>query len=401
VTNNKTVSQENQHIQYSTLPVYLDRNLQIIFLVTLMAVLGVASITPAFPKISREFDISANSVSLLIILFTFPAIILTPVLGVVADRYGRKKILVPSLFLFGIAGSLCGFARQFEVLLVLRFFQGIGAASLGSINITLIGDIFSNKKRAEAMGYNSSVLSIAVASYPFIGGILASLKWNYPFFLPVLSIPVAIVVLLRLSNPEPGGKQVLKQYLKDAWRIIKTRAAVTYLLASFITFIILYGSYLIYFPFLLENQFKASPFIIGVMMSCMSLITALTSFHLGKISRIFREKNLLKISFCMYSLALLIIPLVSNIWLLLIPLIIFGFAHGINIPCIQILLAGIAPIEYRAVIMSVNGMVLRIAQTLGPMFMALVFLSGGLNFIFYTGSILSILAFSFLLSMVK
>jgi len=52
-----------------------------------MAVLGVASITPAFPRISQELNISANSVSMLIIFFTFPAIILTPVLGVIADRY--------------------------------------------------------------------------------------------------------------------------------------------------------------------------------------------------------------------------------------------------------------------------------------------------------------------------
>ena len=112
----------------------------------------------------------------------------------------------------------------------------------------------------------------------------------------IFSIPVAIIVMLRLNNPEPSGNQVLKKYLISAWKILRTRQAVTYFIASFATFVILFGSYLVYFPFLLEKLFNSSPFIIGIMMSCMSIVTAITSSQLGKISGIFRIKNLLKIS---------------------------------------------------------------------------------------------------------
>ncbi len=385
----------------NSIPVYRDKNLQIIFLITLIAVMGVASITPAFPRIARELGISKQSVGLLIIFFTLPAVVLTPVLGVMADRYGRKNVLIPSLILFGIAGGLCTMARKFEVLLFLRFFQGVGAASLGSINVTLIGDIFSSKRRTEAMGYNSSVLSVATASYPFLGGLLASAGWYYPFILPVFAVPVAIIVLLKLKNPEPGGKQNLKQYLVAALKAIKTRQVLTYFFASFGTFIILYGSYLTYFPFLLENLHDASPFLIGLMMSSMSVVTAITSSQLGKISRLFDKKNLLKISFILYSLSLVTIPLISDIWMLLVPLIIFGLAHGINIPCIQILLAEIAPIEYRAAFMSVNGMVLRLGQTLGPILAGAVFILGGLSYPFYAGAVICIIIFSLLVVLIK
>lgn len=381
--------------------VYRDKNLQIIFLITLIAVMGVASITPAFPRIARELGISKQSVGLLIIFFTLPAVVLTPVLGVLADRYGRKNVLIPSLILFGIAGGICSLAREFEVLLILRFLQGVGAASLGSINVTLIGDIFTNSRRNTAMGYNSSVLSVATASYPFLGGLLASVGWYYPFILPVFAIPVAIIVLLKLNNPEPIGRQNFKQYLMAAIKAIKTRQAVTYFFASFGTFIILYGSYLTYFPFLLENLYDASPFIIGVMMSGMSVVTAITSSQLGKLSRLIDVKNLLKISFFLYSLSLLAIPLTTNIRMLLIPLFIFGLAHGINIPCIQILLTGITPIEYRAAFMSVNGMVLRLGQTLGPILMGAVFIVGGLNYPFYAGAIFCIIIFSLLVALIK
>ncbi|MGD2123664.1 MAG: MFS transporter, partial [Gemmatimonadota bacterium] len=147
-------------------PLFLDPNLNIIFGVTLLAVLGVSSIAPVFPTVARELDVAPEAVGLLITVFTMPGIILTPIFGILADRFGRKKILVPALLLFSLAGSSCSLARDFELLLLLRFLQGVGAASLGSLNATLIGDLFSGRRRTEAMGYNASILSVGTAIYP-------------------------------------------------------------------------------------------------------------------------------------------------------------------------------------------------------------------------------------------
>ena len=88
----------------------------------MMAVLGTSSITPAFPTIVRELGVSSGQVGLLITVFTLPGIVMTPLLGVLSDRYGRKKILVPALLLFAIAGGACAFARDFNVLLALFAF---------------------------------------------------------------------------------------------------------------------------------------------------------------------------------------------------------------------------------------------------------------------------------------
>jgi ACDE family multidrug resistance protein len=151
--------------------VYKDHNLHVLWGVTLMAVLGVSSVTPAFPRIVQDLGVSSGQVGLLITVFTLPGIVLTPVLGVLSDRYGRKKILVPALLLFGVAGAL---ARRFELLLALRFFQGMGAAALGTLNVTVIEDMYGGRERSAALGYNSSVLSVGTASYPAIGGALAT-----------------------------------------------------------------------------------------------------------------------------------------------------------------------------------------------------------------------------------
>ena len=73
---------------------------------------------PSLPT-RRELDVSSRQVALLITVYTLPAIVMTPVLGIPSDRYGRKKILAPALLLFGLA---CAFARSFDILLALRFF---------------------------------------------------------------------------------------------------------------------------------------------------------------------------------------------------------------------------------------------------------------------------------------
>ena len=366
--------------------IYLDTNLQIVFGVTLIAVLGVSSITPAFPKIVQELGISSQTIGLLITVFTFPGVLLAPVLGILADRLGRKKILVPALLLFGIAGGACAFARHFNLLLILRFLQGVGAASLGSLNVTLIGDLYSGKERTAAMGYNASVLSLGTASYPAIGGALATLGWYYPFVLPFAAIPIGLLVLFSLENPELKSEQNLKEYFSSAWKSIKNRQVIGLFLASVITFIMLYGSYLTYFPLLLGDSFAAPPWVIGLMMAMMSLTTAFTSSQLGKLAKIYSESTLLKATFILYALALVMIPFMPNLWAFLIPIIVFGMAHGVNIPNIQTLLAGLAPIEYRAAFMSVNGMVLRLGQTLGPLLMGAVFGLWGMSGVFYAGA---------------
>jgi len=373
--------------------IYLDTNLQIIFGITLAYIMGVASITPAFPKIVKELNISVKDVGLLITAFSLPGILLVPFLGVVADRWGRKRIIIPFLMLFGIAGGLCFFVRDFKLLLILRLIQGIGAAPLGSLTVTIIGDLYSKKELVAAMGYNSSIRSIGSAGYPAIGGALAMIGWHYPFILPVIAIPIGFFVLFNLKVPEPKNELHIREHLNIVWKKLRSRQIVGLLVIGIIIFIMLFGSYMTCFPLLLGNSFAASPLIIGLIMASVSLIAAFTSSQLGKISRLFSERTILKISFILYALALLIIPLISQLWLFLIPVIIFGIAHGMSIPVIQAFFAKAAPLKYRATFMSVSGMTFRVGQTLGPFLIGLVIGVWGISGAFYAGTVLSIAMF--------
>ncbi len=380
--------------------VFKNRNLYIIFGVTLAAMMGVASITPAFPDIIKYFDISPQQVGGLIVAFTLPGVFLTPFTGMLADRYGRKVVLVPSLFLFGIAGFGCMFTKDFYWLMVLRFFQGVGASSLSSMNITLVGDLFEGKQRTAVMGYNASVLSIATASYPALGGVIAIFGWQYIFALPILAVPLGICVIKCLNNPEPKNKSGLRSYFGKVWKIINQKTVWGLLILNFMIFLILYGTYLTYFPLMMEKRFGADSSRIGLMMSLMSVTTAGVSSQLGRINSWLGLKNQLIVGSTAYLIATLFMLFAGNYFVLGIAVIIFGLGHGVIIPSIQNMMVGFAAINERAAFMSLNSMVLRAGQTFGPLMVGLFYALRGLNATFLSGAALAFLMLIIIFTMI-
>lgn len=359
--------------------------------------MGVSSIAPAFPSIARSLDVSTNQIGWLITFFTLPGIIFTPIFGILADRFNRKVILVPSLFLFGIAGTACALADNFEQLLMFRVFQGIGSAALGVLNLTLIGDLYLGNDRATVMGYNGSVLSIGTALYPAIGGALAIIGWSYPFYLTLIALPVGLFVLFFLEHEKEQNGLEIKFYLKEIKSALLSKMVIGLFACMFFTFIIIYGGYITFFTILLDEKFAKTSFAIGAILSGSSLVTAITSAQLGKLTERFNEQTLIKIAATLYFLIFLIIPSIDNIWFFAIPISLFGVAQGMNIPSILNLLTGYAPKEFRAAFLSVNWMVMRVGQALGPYLLGLVYLHVSLEGTFYftalTGALFMITSF--------
>jgi ACDE family multidrug resistance protein len=369
---------------------YRNPELQAIFGVTLIAVLGVSSIAPALPRIAATLGVSAGQVGLLVTAFTLPGVILTTFAGILADRYGRLRVLLPGLALFAIAGIACVFATSLPVLIALRVVQGTGASAIGSINVTLIGDLFIDRQRTTAMGLNASVLSIGTAAYPAVGGALAMVAWSAPFTLALLALPVAVLAVRRLHVAPKGHKTNLNDYFGDLWGIVRRREVLVLFFASTAIFILLYGAYISFLPFLMSGRFGSTPLGIGLLMAGLSISTAITSANLGRLAGIFGEVRVMRVGFVVFGLGLAAIPLAPVVWALAVPAVLLGFAFATTIPVVQVMLTEIAPVDRRGAVMSLNGTVLRLGQTLGPPVMALVHRVAGISAVFYVGAVFAL-----------
>jgi predicted MFS family arabinose efflux permease len=388
-----TERQDGSVVPKGARPLLLDRNLHVVFSISFLVVMGVSSLTPVFPAVVEAFGISPEQVGLLITLYAVPGIFLTPVYGVLADRFGRKQVLVPALVLFALAGSGCSLVRDFQLLLVLRFLQGVGGASLGFLTATLVGDLYQGTRRTEAMGYKASVLSVSSAVLPTIGGALALIGWYVPFALPIIGLGVGAAVLFLLEVGPTKADASFMTYLGDAWAGMRTPRVIGLYAATFLSFVVLYGAYMTFIPLHLAERFGSSPPAIGLVMTLGSLTTALVASRLGVLSRFVSPDRLLPMAFVLFALSFFLIPVAPGYWWAALAVGVFGIGQAWNYAVVLTLLAGEAPDEHRAIFMGVNGMVIRAGQALGPVIMAGVFAAGGMASVFYSASGLCLVVF--------
>lgn len=367
-------------------PVYRDAALQMTFAVALMAVLRSDSVTPAFPLIGRVFQKSSQDVGLLITLFALPSVFFTPVLGVLADQWGRRRVLVPSLLLFGLAGGLCMFARDFRLLLTLRLLHGVGAAALSMLNITLVADLYRGDERTAAMGYNASIRSLGSMVFPLVGGTLAGFGWQYPFALAWLALPITTLVYLSLDTPTPQNDHSFGQYLRQIGHSVRSWKVAVLFLSGCLVFIIMFGAYLNYYPFLLDGAFNAPAWVIGGLISTRSMINLIAASQLGRLTRQLSVERLVTGSFVLYGLAFVMIPLMPNLTMMVPAAIVLGMAEGLYWPSSQALLGSLAPLRNRAGFLAANDMVLKVGQSVGPLLMGAIIGWSNINTVFYVAA---------------
>ena len=352
-------------------------------------VMGVSSIMPMIPSLARVFDVSITTASLVITIFTMPGIVFALFSGLLADRIGRRAVLAPALLLFVVAGVGCAFATSFEALLVLRFFQGMGAAPLGVLNATIIADTWSGREMTSRIGYNIMVLNICTAIYPSLGGLLAHFDWRFPFMLPVLALPV---FLTAAATPlaSPGAVCSIKKYVGDAFSLFRTRRMAALYAMTFVTFLLLFGPIITGFPVFADARFAASPATIGSVMIFSSIGAAVTSSQLGRLMGRFSPRSLLVCSQALYVVSLAFLPNLPQLGWMLLPVFMYGMGMGLNTPNVQAQLLQAAPAAQRASVMAVNGMLLRFGQTLAPVCFSFLMARHGPEWGLYSGIVLAL-----------
>ena len=166
-----------------------------------VSLLAVPAVGPALSAVQIGFGIQNRDIGwMLMSSYTLPALLLVPVTGYLADRFGKKLILFPSLVIFGLCGGLVSLASNIETLICLRFIQGIGGSALVTLSTALIPDLFSGSDRIKIMGYVGATQGIGSGLLPLVGGLLASITWFFPFMTALIALPVGIYMLSTLQS---------------------------------------------------------------------------------------------------------------------------------------------------------------------------------------------------------
>lgn len=340
--------------------------LYVILSSSLIGVMGVSLLSPVLPELRPVFGVGDSEVGLLITVYTLPGVFLTPFLGIAADRFGRRAVLVPLLFVFGVAGAAISFVSSYDVVLALRFLQGVGGSGLITLAVTLIGDVYHDAQRDSVMGLNAGSISVGAAFYPLIGGLLAAIRWNVPFLFFAVSIAVGLLAYFLLD--EPGGQESMgvRRYVGSLASAFLAPTALLVFTAIFLVFLVFYGLVLTALPLLLSDAYSLGSGSIGLVLSMVSVAAAVIASQYDRVAQWQSKPNLIALGFTLYGASLLGVYLADTPVQVGAALLLFGVAFGIVMPSIDTVLITHVSTRLRAGVMGLRTSVLRAGQTVGP-----------------------------------
>ena len=180
-----------------------------LILVTALASFESTVVSTAMPTIIGDLG-GLPLYSWVFAIYLLTATVMMPIYGRLADIYGRRRVLLIAISVFLAGAVTCGLARSMPQLIIARGVQGLGAAGLVPIALTVSGDLFSLKERAKVQGLFSGVWGVASLAGPLIGAWMTmSFGWrsiftiNIPLGLVALTLVWTQMIETRATLPDP------------------------------------------------------------------------------------------------------------------------------------------------------------------------------------------------------
>jgi EmrB/QacA subfamily drug resistance transporter len=144
--------------------------------------------------------------------FLLTSTVTMPLWGRLSDLLGRRRVFLGGLTIFLVGSALSGLAQNMAQLIGFRMLQGLGAGSLMTIGMTIIGELFALERRAKMQGYISGVWGVASLCGPLIGGLLtdhASWRWVFYINVPFGALAMSLIAAGLDDQPRDGRPPVI------------------------------------------------------------------------------------------------------------------------------------------------------------------------------------------------
>ena len=357
------------------------RTVQIVYTSSLMMIMGTDLLYPVMPALLNPLGISAARVGLIISAFAAPGILLSPLIGALADLYGRKRIFSLGLFCYGSAGLAMAAAPSFSVILFLRALQGVAYIGVMPLVVVLLGDHFQEAEETSAQGFKVFFDRFGSFLFPALGGMLAAWSWRYPFLLYGFAVPVSVAAWLWLPESQPRRGIPLRQYIRSIARLVRWGRSLSIFGIGGLRFFLDIG-FFAYLPLFLVQRMGSSTGQAGALFIFYSLGSMVMATQVGVLSTRFDKFGLSIAGFSLCALGLVLVPFSGSLWPIGVFLFIYGLGNGIISPCQKSLITQSAPAELRAGMVAADRIVQSIGKSVAPVFSSVILLTGNLQWIF-------------------
>lgn len=346
--------------------------------VPFVMVLSNSMLIPVLPTMQKALQVTSFQVGLIITAFSVSAGLTIPLGGYLSDRIGRKAVIIPALFIFGLGGLLAGLAplglsAPFAAILGARIVQGIGGGGLYQVAMALTGDIFQGAERSKALGLLEAANGVGKVVAPIIGASVGLLTWFAPYYVyPALSWPAAIAIWILVREPRQrqAAKPSLQTYateLQDTWKE-RGVSLLSAFLAGMVVLFILFGI-LSYYSDILETRWGIKGFSKGFVMAVPVLAMAATSYLTGVIL----QKHLSRLAKTAVVTGLLLSAaglaagfFLKGVVTFSAALVFVGLGSGLVLPALNNIVTGAVGSSERGIVTSLYGTVRFFGAALGP-----------------------------------
>jgi MFS family permease len=342
--------------------------LLLIYAVTLTGILNNTLITPAIPDILSEFGEPSQRSGILVAVGSTAGIVLAPLIGFLADRFGRRHILTACLVAFGAFGALSALAPSFEILLAARFLQGFGSAGLINLALVLIGDHWEGQRRTVLVGRNSAVLTVGLAAIPAGSGYLTdAFGWRVTFAIYSVAFATAAWAWLRVHDIDLPAPQPIARQLGDAFVAARIPVLATSIGLGFLVFTTVFAVMLTSLPVHLADDFGLAADLRGLIIALPAVTSTIAAFNLGRLRGAVSPRTLIGGGAAILGISYLAIGLGPTVIFAVGGALLYGFGEGALIPALQSILASDSPDEHRGSINALWVGAVRLGQTVGSL----------------------------------
>lgn len=380
------------HQPISKTPMWRNPQLLILLGAGCMTTMAGGLVAPILPDIVKELNLDTGWAGILVSMHCLTIALFSPPLGILADRIGRIRILIPCLLIYAVVGVAGAFMTNFWSLLLTRALLGAVSGGIAAASLGLLGNLYEGKERSQALALATSTLTITGITDPLLGGWVGNNNWRYSFYLYALAIPIALLVAAIFKQESPLQAKAMKDNpAKSLIKVLTQPGALRILLALSLTSVAMYAV-VIYAPLYLKQAIAADSLLNSVVLASRAIGAAIMSaFGASKLAQAIGTQPTIALGFTLMGVTLTSIPLLHQIGLILAASIIFGAGFGIVLPSLYSALTNFSPPELRSSVLAIGTGVGFLGQFMSPVVLGPVIYYSNLENVFYAAASVALL----------